>query len=259
MSGIPPARVASAADEFYVGYLPMPPRLKSFVIAILITAVASLGLAAIVIASQQSSAGGGNWEFGVNREFVGTLVVKPYPLLIGPHPFTPRHGNVTYVVVSEGKHGSADRLASYDGRRVRLKASLLDRTGRFLLELSSDIDAITVQEAASEIFSGRPSGRQKLCGEIIDPKCYLGAMKPGGGRTHRACATLCIRGGIPPMFVTRDENLQETYYLLTNESGNAILEEIVPFIGEPVELQGDVQRIGDLNVLRVERNSLKRI
>ena len=46
-------------------------------------------------------------------------------------------------------------------------------------------------------------GVATLRGEIVDSKCYLGAMKPGDQKTHKACATLCIRGGIPPVLVER--------------------------------------------------------
>ncbi len=70
-----------------------------------------------------------------------------------------------------------------------------------------------------------------LKGEIIDPKCYLGAMKPGGGKTHKACAMLCISGGVPPMLVTRDANKQETFYLLTTDQGGVANELVLPFVG----------------------------
>ena len=47
-----------------------------------------------------------------------------------------------------------------------------------------------------------------LKGEIIDPKCYLGAMKPGGGKTHKACAMRCIAGGIPRRQTGHDDEQQ---------------------------------------------------
>jgi hypothetical protein len=70
-----------------------------------------------------------------------------------------------------------------------------------------------------------------LKGEIIDPKCYLGAMKPGGGKTHKA-RHACISGGVPPMLVTRDASKQETFYLLTTAEGGLAGELVLPFVGD---------------------------
>lgn len=254
------ANEQSRTDEFYVGYLPLPRSLKRFLIVVVPVLLAGLVGGASLIASGQSSAGGGHWEYGVERIFEGYVVGEPYPLMVGVHPFD-KQQSATYIIVSEGKHGSQDRFRK-GGSGLMLRGTLLDREGRFLIELASK-DSIAggiryVNDIEDRLWKG-PFGTHTLRGEIIDPKCYLGAMKPGGGRTHRACATLCIRGGIPPMFVTRDAEFNETYYLLTNESGGAILEEIVPFIGEPVEVTGELHRIGDLNVLRLDVARLRRL
>jgi len=95
-----------------------------------------------------------------------------------------------------------------------------------------------------------------LKGEIIDPKCYLGAMKPGGGKTHKACAMLCISGGVPPMLVTRDANEQETFYLLTTDQGGVANELVLPFVGDRVEVAGRLEEHGDLLLLRIVRDGL---
>ena len=42
-------------------------------------------------------------------------------------------------------------------------------------------------------------GETRLKGEIYDPKCAFGAMKPGFGKPHRSCAIRCISGGVPPI------------------------------------------------------------
>ena len=41
-------------------------------------------------------------------------------------------------------------------------------------------------------------GPVTVSGEIVDSKCFLGVMVPGAGKTHKECASLCLRGGIPP-------------------------------------------------------------
>ena len=98
-------------------------------------------------------------------------------------------------------------------------------------------------------------GEHTLDGQIIDPKCYFGAMKPGEGKVHKACATLCIAGGIPPMFMTTDDAGERVYYLLVNAGGDGIigdeLQALLPYVADPVAITGDVERWGELMLLRV--------
>jgi hypothetical protein len=102
-------------------------------------------------------------------------------------------------------------------------------------------------------------GRARLRGEIVDFKCFLGAMKPGDGKGHKACATLCIRGGIPPMLVTSDEVGNRTYYLLRDAGGGPCGEEILPVVGELVDVEGALSRVADLMVLSVRASDVLRV
>jgi len=63
---------------------------------------------------------------------------------------------------------------------------------------------------------------------------HLGVMNPGDGIVHRACANLCIRGGIPPIFVFQDSGGQVHYTLLHTSSGERLRTDILPFVGRPV-------------------------
>jgi hypothetical protein len=135
-----------------------------------------------------------------------------------------------------------------------------------MLSVSPDADAVTAAGSLADALVQRlrarrrtPLGPATLRGEIIDPKCYLGAMKPGGGKTHRACATLCIRGGIPPMLVVRGSDASETFYLLTDPQGGPIVEPLVPYIGEPVRISGEVVQEEDLLIFRVDPASIGRL
>jgi hypothetical protein len=97
-----------------------------------------------------------------------------------------------------------------------------------------------------------------LAGEIIDSKCYLGAMKPGGRKTHKGCAALCLAGGVPAMFVTRDAEQRETFYLLTSPDGGRIESGVIDFVGDPVEITGEMEQQGDLQVLKVTSEQIRR-
>jgi hypothetical protein len=117
----------------------------------------------------------------------------------------------------------------------------------------SSASAAPVADAPREIH-----GRVTVNGEIVDSKCWLGVMRPGDGHIHKACASICILGGIPPMFVTRADGVPSVM-LLTLPDGSAIPpERILEFVADPVELSGIVEKRGDLTVLKADLDSLKR-
>jgi hypothetical protein len=99
-----------------------------------------------------------------------------------------------------------------------------------------------------------------LRGEIVDSKCFLGVMAPGEGKTHKDCASLCLRGGIPPAFVVRDREGRTALLLLVSESGDSLAGHAAALrlAGEPIEVTGVVDdavtpsgaREGDWRMLR---------
>ena len=89
-------------------------------------------------------------------------------------------------------------------------------------------------------------------GEIVDPKCYLGAMRPGVGEVHRACARVCISGGIPPGLIAPAPAGGERFFLLLDEQGHPPGDAVLAFVGRPVRMTGRVERWNDLDVLRID-------
>jgi hypothetical protein len=166
------------------------------------------------------------------------------------------------LLVEAGKHGSIQRTAALDSRAATVSGWPLHRDGRRMLELEP-IDTAIVADADSPSPVLPPAmksiGPVTLRGEIVDSKCFLGAMKPGEGKTHKECATLCIRGGIPPMFVTRDATGAATYYLLQDPAGGPIDAAIFPFIADPVEVRGEHAEWGHLNILRLRPGDVRRL
>jgi hypothetical protein len=101
-------------------------------------------------------------------------------------------------------------------------------------------------------------GRTTLEGEIVDSKCWLGVMRPGDGKVHKACASLCIRGGIPPMFVTRTEGAPGIS-LMTTFDGKAIPpESILEYVADPVRLTGLIEKRGDVYIFKADLSTLAR-
>jgi hypothetical protein len=99
--------------------------------------------------------------------------------------------------------------------------------------------------------------KMTLQGEIIDPKCYFGVMKPGKGKIHRSCAVRCISGGIPPVLATTDKNNMAQYFLLTDLKGQPINEAVLPFIGKPAEIKGIVEKMEDWFILKINPDDIK--
>jgi hypothetical protein len=102
-------------------------------------------------------------------------------------------------------------------------------------------------------------GVQALRGEIVDSKCFLGAMRPGRGKPHRACATLCIRGGIPPVLRVETANGEYRHFLLTDEDGRAVNDRVLDVVAEPVEITGRVIRTGDMLVLQANPATIRHL
>ena len=89
-------------------------------------------------------------------------------------------------------------------------------------------------------------------GEVVDSKCFLGVMVPGSGKTHKDCASLCLRGGVPPALFVRDRAGESALMLLTGASGEAIDARALEIAGEAAEMTGMLQRQGGWPVLRTD-------
>lgn len=245
------------SDDFFIGWLPTPAHYTQFLRPIILAGLfAFLGIGLLVPSSQQST-GTAQWNEGDEVTISGSVDLLPYAVL---RVQDEKLGNKTVFVVDMGKQGAHARLAAYQNKSVSLRGTLLHRDERWMLELAEEPD--TIQTKPSLQALPRPAaqslGTQTLRGEIVDSKCYLGAMKPGGGKTHKACAVLCLKGGIPPMFVTRDGQKHETYYLLTSTDESALSPDCYPYVGDRIEVRGQVEQQGDLKLLRLDPHNIRR-
>jgi hypothetical protein len=238
----------------YVGYLPLPPRLRRFLWVVAPVTIVGIAIAGVLLARTQPDPGSAVWE-SVPRTLTGNLYALPSPVLFAEDRGDGSPGPV--LVVEQGKHG-ATRAAALHRSKVSLTGVLLRRDGQFLLELSTGDDAVRSLGAAPEPPPPVSLGAVALTGEIVDSKCYLGAMKPGHGKTHKECATLCISGGIPPLFVTRSAG-RPAYYLIVGEAADPLQESLYQFIAEPVEVIGQAEEINGLLRLRVVPGFVRRL
>lgn len=244
-------------DDFYVGYLPhAPPHVGRFVrLAVTLLLVGTAALAGL-IALLQEPFDPGRFEFGTERSFAGVLAEKPYPLLLAPPSDPSRGAAETLLLAYPGKHGAA--VAGLEGRAVTLRGSLVDGEDRRMISLARGGVAVAdLPEWALAMPEPQPLGRVSLVGEIVDSKCYLGVMKPGRGRPHRGCATRCLSGGIPPLFVVETEAGERSTLLLVDSAGQPLGDRLRGFVAEPIAVEGTLERRGDLLVLAADLDSLR--
>jgi hypothetical protein len=241
-------------EELYIGYRRTAPSGTARFVRRLLLALGALavGLSAGLATSQQPF-DPGSFEYGVERSFVGLLIEMPYPLLAVEDGSSPPR---LHLLVAPGKHGAAALVVGLDGRRVRLAGSLVERSGNAMIEVVPD--SIVAETAAAGPAPARHLlGRLAVRGEIVDGKCFLGVMKPGRDKPHRDCAARCLAGGVPPLLWVPGGKAGYIF-LLVDERGRALGAETGDWVGEPVAIDGRVERLGDLLVLAADPGTWRR-
>jgi hypothetical protein len=253
-------------DEFYIGWEEKAPagmgkRARGAVVALLALATA-LG---VLLALAQRSIGVSVFEWGKVKGFSGILKSQPYPHLLVPRPGAGDGQGAcsSYYLVKPFKFGlDAKTAGRFDGKPVSLKGTLIYRGNQTMIEVVDGsiqpIDASTLQRFNASILP-TSLGRQTLTGEIVDSKCYLGVMNPGALTPHRACAIRCISGGIPPVLLVRKTDGPPLYFLLVSRDGKPVNKEVLDLVAEPVQITGDVERQGELLVLRADPETYRRV
>ena len=245
-------------DEFYIGWEEKAPagvgsRVRWAVVLLLALAVA-LG---VILSLAQRTIGVSVFEWGKVKSFSGILKSQPYPHLLVPRPGASdgQAAFSSYYLVKPFKFGiDAETANRLDGSSVSLRGTLIYRGGQTMLEVVAEpikqADGGEKNLSTAQIVSPVSLGEQTLIGEIVDSKCYLGVMNPGALTPHRACAIRCISGGIPPVLLVRQSNGPALYLLLVSRDGKPVNKQVLNLVAEPVSITGEVQRQGDLLILR---------
>jgi sulfoxide reductase heme-binding subunit YedZ len=256
-------------DSFFIGWNGKdgkPLIRRTFRFGLVVTAGA-LGLA-LVFTFSQNKISRFQQDYDHPHILEGWLSNDPVPVLrivadknaLGNSVFT------TVLLVDALKHGAKDLVTEVlQGRKTvfaKISGFGLDRqfiscgpaeistpmckgvgiggTPHFpILEIADGLSSIT--PASSPIPEPRPPADPgktiEVRGEIIDPKCYFGAMNPGEGKTHRSCAVRCISGGIIPCIKYKNDG-QLHYAVLVGKEGETMNETVLPYVNEPVTIRG---------------------
>jgi len=246
-------------SEFYIGYQSEAPagvaaRTRRFVAV----SLAIVALCAVLAAIGFQALPRATFEFGNVRSFEGTISTAPYPALYveRPHVVDSRPAASRYHLVAPFKWGADELVAGLDGKLVQLEGTLVHRDGQSMIEV---VPGSVVEVAGEALEHERVIylGEHRLIGEIVDSKCFLGVMNPGNLKPHRACAVRCISGGIPPVLCVRDKEGRAEYFLLVGENGEALNQAVLDLVALPVEVAGDVERLGDQLFLRTSADRIK--
>jgi len=251
-------------DDFYIGWEPKAAsRIGRFVRTVVVMLfVTTIGLA-LAFAVVQHSIGVSVFEWGTVKTFSGVLKLEPYPHLLVPRPgATGTQKNFsTYILVAPFKFGlDREKLSTLDDKTVSLQGTLIYRGNQTMVEALPD--SIKVADKQLPMLTGAETiqlGRQTLTGEIVDSKCFLGVMNPGQLLPHRACAIRCISGGIPPVLLVRQTNGTAIYLLLVSADGKPVNQQVLDLVAEPVQISGEVERQGELLILRADPETILRI
>jgi hypothetical protein len=249
-------------DEFYIGWeANAAPGVGKAVRKAVVVVLTLALLAPVVLAVSQRMIGASVFEWGNHKSFSGILQATPYPHLLVPRP-----GNAdglsrysTYYLVAPWKFGlDREAIAPLDGKSVTLKGTLIYRGNQTMIEVLPGSIQMT-NLAAAALPQTVALGKQTFEGEIVDSKCFLGVMNPGQLTPHRACAIRCISGGVPPVLLVRQKDGPAIYLLLVSADGKPVNNQVLNMVAEPLKITGDVERQGDLLILRADPTTYRRL
>src|ERR1700759_3265111 len=233
------------SGAFYIGWMSAAPKLFSrFIQKYLLIILPLIILLAGILALSQKKFGTGSFEFGQLTEVTGIYFSQPVPcikVVSGKDIW----GNLSYItipLVGYGKHGAVgimgdiekDKNISLNEKTLTMKGTLLYNDGKTIFQVNkndSPVTHVSSASVASELLPVKKDlGVFKIKGEIIDPKCYFGVMKPGEGKVHRDCAIRCILGGIPPMLAVTNDRGESNYYILVGPNGEPMNQAVQDFV-----------------------------
>lgn len=250
-------------EAFFVSYLPVETRTKDFLRRVVVAVGAAAVLIGSLLGAAQGPLGRGTFEYGTTSELEGLLRVSPLPLLwtSSPSSLDASSGNSRAAfrvvpLVGQGKRGISEEVRALADRNVRLSGSWIRRGGVEMLEVAG---ATELAEARVAEAARLPLGRRRLVGEVVDSKCFLGVMNPGEGKAHRDCAVRCISGGSPAALVARAPGGSRYVLLLVTPQGRPLGPELLDRVAEPVGVEGEVVRLGDLPLLVTEASAVVRL
>ena len=244
---------SNSYDGFFIGWgKKLPKGLNSFLIMVSLLIVGMFAGTAFSFVVSQDDPGDGS--FRGRQKVVGVITAKPYPVVhIAAGDKYPNGHSI--MLSGPGKRGVMDQANSLDGQVVDIRGALLKRGDLDMIQVGRRIMPVT--DVQPHDIKTTQLGRWKLSGEICDGKCYSGAMRPGNGLAHKACANLCLVGGIPAVFVSSGQVDGSSFFMLADSDGNALDDRLYGVTAVLLSAEGEVERRGDLHVFKIDLDTVK--
>lgn len=246
----------TSPQPLFIGWSADPPRRRRLLGAGLALAVGGAVGGGLVLAGGRVAIGTGVWDMGQARTLRGVLSSSPYPCL---RTLDLGGSARTVFLATDGKAAAPLRPESLD-RWVAVSGTLITRGLHAMLavegvELARDIEPPGLRVVATE-----DHGEVLLTGEILDAKCWFGAMRPGYGKPHKACAALCARGGLPLAFCRIGEcGAGNEAPLFLDADGRPHKLDVLPLVADPVFVRGRLVSVGDVMQLRTALADIRRL
>ncbi|MEL7090373.1 MAG: hypothetical protein AAFN94_01435 [Pseudomonadota bacterium] len=243
---------------FFVGYLPAPDSLRGFLIGVAVLLIAGLGGAGYILSAGQDDPGPGALRFDYGRQKVtGVVELTPYPILHVTEGNDRIKPGDSFLMTAGNKSGVDSRAEPLAGQLAQASGVVLERGDLYMLQLRGGRNGLQAAEGDVPEIAATPQGRWRLTGEICDGKCLAGAMRPGTGLAHKACANMCLLGDVPPVFVSAQSVLGEEFLLVTGPGGTRLPEGAYDWIGQYVTADGAITKRGDILVWEIEPETIR--
>jgi uncharacterized membrane protein len=256
-------KIVPEPDEFFVGYLPNAPvKTMSILKWVMVMVGMSIVIIGIVLVMSQREFSSSNFDYGKYTSVEGFIFKSPIPhIKISERTESGDTHHRTMLLVGFGKAGAdktllefEEKLGSLNGKFVKLEGELIYGDNKSLFQISKD-RAPEIKTSIDTVSSSmKTQGVVSVSGEIIDPKCYFGVMKPGEGKPHRSCAIRCIAGGIPPVFHADGKS---DYYILLDENLKPVNDRVLDMVGDRITLSGEVILFDNWKILLVKNKNLQ--
>jgi len=246
-------------QDFFVGYAARQSApTRRFLVAAALGLVGAAAAAGGALGARNAAQGPGGWNQGDVREWIGMLGHSPYAHLRMVRP----NGAVrTALLATYGKSGVRDLIGDTPDGMAAVRGSPIARGDNLMLAVDGQPGWLRGATApALPPVMETDLGEAAIAGEILDAKCWFGAMKPGFGKTHKACAALCARGGLPLAFCASSacgDGVEAPLFL--DALGRPHDARILPFVADPVLAMGRLVRVDDLVQFRVALSGLRRL
>lgn len=245
-------------DDFYIGWSNEIPKsyARKAKLFMMVAIISMVSIGAIYVKNQRGYIDS-TYEYGVIQEFSGYLVKDPIWGLRVEEDDKIK----TIPLVGFGKMGPESTLMKMmethdlkEGTMVTLRGMVFHYQGKYWMELTEKENSLV--SAGSQTMLDRDitmAGYMELEGEIVDPKCFFGVMNPATKAVHRSCAIRCISGGMPPVLAIREDGKFVDYYFLHGKEMESIAGMLLPYVGIPVKLSGEVAMYDDWKSIVMDR------